>query len=161
MSTDANVREHVSKLLSWEDAHVGFETVINGIPDDKRGAVPAGLPYSLWQVIEHIRIAQHDILDFCRNASYQEMKWPADYWPQSPAPPSQAAWDDSVEAFRRDRRALQDMANDASLDLTARIPHGQGQTYLRELVLVADHTAYHVGELVVMRRLLGIWKPPA
>ena len=146
------------QLLDWEGAHVGFETAIAGIPVKLRSARPPGAPHSLWQIVEHLRIAQFDILDFCVNSDYEERKWPDDYWPPSPTPPSRAAWDRSLAQFLRDRRALQRLAADPKVALTARIPHGSGQTYLRELVLVADHTAYHVGQLVLVRQLLGIWK---
>ena len=105
-----------------------------------------------------MRLAQHDILDFCVNPNYKELNWPQDYWPSTPAPATRAAWDDSLAAFRRDREALKQMALDTSRDLTARIPHGEDQTYLRELLLIADHTAYHVGQLVLVRQSLGIWK---
>ena len=158
MSSDAPLREQLRKMLAWDDAHVGFDKAVQGIPAELRGKQPDGAPYSPWQLVEHLRIAQHDILDFCRNPKYQEMKWPDDYWPSSPAPKSAADWDDSVRRFHEDLKALQDLAADTSIDLFAKIPHGSGQTYLRELLLVADHTAYHVGELVVVRRLLGIWK---
>ncbi len=152
------IREYLSRLLAWEDAHVGFDAVVAGIPENLRGTQPAGLPYSPWQMLEHLRRTQHDILDFCQNSHYEELKWPDDYWPSSPAPSSAAAWDESIRQFRDDRQALQGLAADSTIDLFARIPHGQGQTYLRELVLVADHTSYHVGQLVLIRRLLGIWK---
>ena len=152
-----SVRDLVARLLAWEDAHVSFEKAITGIPPDLRGTVPQNLPYSPWQLLEHVRIAQHDILDFCRNPDYEELKWPADYWPVSAAPPSQSAWDDSIRRFKQDRSSLEQMAADETLDLESTIPHGTGQTYLRELVLVADHTAYHVGQLVLVRRLLGVW----
>jgi len=112
----------------------------------------------LWELVEHIRIAQHDILDFTRNRDYQEKEWPKDYWPATPAPTSAAAWDESLAAVRRDREALQQLALDTTIDLTQKIPYGQGQTYLRELLLVADHTAYHVAQLVMVRQALGIWK---
>jgi hypothetical protein len=158
MAVDAAVRELLSKMLGWEDAHVGFDSAVEGIAPDLRGKQPADLPYSPWQLVEHLRRAQHDILDFCINPKYQELSWPDDYWPKSPEPPSAAAWDESLKAFRRDRQALQELAADSAIDLTARIPHGDGQTYLREIVLAADHTAYHVGQLVAVRRLLGIWK---
>jgi uncharacterized damage-inducible protein DinB len=123
-----------------------------------RGVVPPGLPHSIWQLVEHIRLAQYDILDFSRNAKYQEMKWPDDYWPKAAAPPSEAAWKKSLTRIRADRKALQTLAIDRAVDLTARIPHGSGQTVLRELLLVADHTSYHVGQIVLIRQLLGIWK---
>lgn len=157
MNTDA-LREHLSKVLDWQDAHATFDAAVDGLAPELRGAVPDALPYSPWQLVEHIRIAQEDILDFSRNSEYGEKKWPHDYWPASPQPPSPEAWDRSVAAFRADRQALKAMAADPSIDLFARIPHGDGQTYLREILLAADHTAYHVGQLVLVRRLLGAWE---
>jgi hypothetical protein len=155
--SDSSVRTHLAKLLDWEDAHVSFDSAVEGIPAKLRGSTPAGLPYSPWQLLEHLRLAQHDILDFCRNPDYRELHWPDDYWPRSEAPPGPAAWDESIAAFRRDRAALQALASDPTIDLHVPIPHGSGQTYLRELLLVADHTAYHVGQLVAVRRALGAW----
>jgi len=155
---DTPVRELLAKLLTWEDAHAGFDAAVAGIPQHLRGTQPEGLPYSPWQLVEHLRRTQRDILEFCRNPQYEELNWPDDYWPPTPGPPSAEAWDQSIEAFRKDRRALQELATDAAVDLTARIPHGTGQTYLRELILVADHSAYHIGQLVAVRRLLGMWK---
>ena len=157
MKSDA-IRELLAKALAWEDAHVSFDKAVAGVPAALRGTTPPGLPHSPWQLVEHLRITQHDILDFCVNASYEEMKWPDDYWPDSPAPPSDAAWDDSIDRYTRDRKALQALAADRARDLEATIPHGSGQTYLRELVLVIDHSAYHVGQLVLVRRLLGLWE---
>ena len=151
------LRKQLIKLLSWEDAHVGFDAAVADIPPRLRGTVPPGLPYSPWQLVEHLRITQHDILDFCRNPAYQEMSWPKDYWPPDASPTSPAAWDASIEQFRQDRSALEALAGDPAIDLEAQIPHGTGQTYLRELLVVADHTAYHIGELIVVRRLLGAW----
>jgi hypothetical protein len=155
---DAALREHLKRLLDWEDAHAGFEAAVTGWPAALRDRVPDNLPYSGWQILEHLRITQHDILDFCVNRDYEEMKWPDEYWPKAPAPPSADAWEASITAFKADRAKLQQLALDTSVDLFATIPHGNGQTYLRELLLVADHTAYHVGELIVLRRLLGAWK---
>jgi uncharacterized damage-inducible protein DinB len=157
MANDASFRDHLRRLLDWEEARAGFDAAVADVPSHMRGTVPPGLSHSLWQLVEHIRIAQHDILDFCRNALYEEMTWPDDYWPRGPAPPSDTAWQKSLSGVRADRAALQELAGDRSLDLTARIPHGSGQTYLRELLLVADHTAYHVGQIVAVRQLLGIW----
>ena len=157
MSDDAALRALVARVLAWEDAHVSFETAIEGIAPGLRGRTPERGSFSPWQLLEHLRICQHDILDFCRNAEYREMAWPADYWPASPEPPSEAAWDDSVRQVQADRRALQQLAEDPAVDLHAKIPHGSGQTYLRELLLVADHSAYHVGQLVLVRRLIGDW----
>ena len=150
------LREHLRKLLDWEDAHVGFDKAVARVPVRLRGKVPQGSVHSLWQLLEHLRICQLDILDFCRNPRYVERPMEA-YWPQSAAPPSARAWAESVAAFRRDRDELKRLAADRETDLFARIPHGSGQTYLRELLLVADHNAYHVGQLVALRRRLGTW----
>jgi uncharacterized damage-inducible protein DinB len=156
---DTALREHLRRLLDWEDAHVGFDSAVKGLGPADRGVVPPGHEHSAWQLVEHLRRAQHDILDFCRNPAYQELSFPDDYWPASPTPPSKAAWTESLAACRRDRGALQQMAVGTHIDLLARIPHGTGQTYLRELLLVADHNAYHVGQLIALRRALGTWKP--
>jgi uncharacterized damage-inducible protein DinB len=155
--SDSALRAQLARLLDWEDAHLSFDAAVEGVPPKLRGAAPAGLPYSPWQLIEHLRLTQHDILDFCRNPNYRELHWPDDYWPASAAPPKPADWDESIAQFRRDRAALQSLASDSKIDLFARIPHGSGQTYLRELLLVADHSAYHVGQLVTVRRALGAW----
>jgi uncharacterized damage-inducible protein DinB len=146
------------KILDWRDAHVGFDAAVKGIAPRLLGLKPKGLPYSLWQLLEHLRLAQRDILDFCRDPGYAAKNWPDDYWPTLPAPPNPRAWPKSVAAFRADRRALQRLADNPAVDLFAKIPHGQGQTYLREILLAADHGAFHVGQIVVVRRLLGAWK---
>ena len=155
---DKAIRELLGKALAWQDAHATFDDAVKDVPEDARGRRPENLPYSAWELLEHLRITQHDILDFCVNPDYEEMKWPDDYWPSSASPPSDKAWADSIRAFNDDRKALQKLADDPSVDLEAKIPHGSGQTYMRELVLVIDHTAYHVGQLVLVRRLLGLWK---
>lgn len=157
MANETARRKQLAKLLSWEEAHVSFDAAVADLSADLRGMRPAGLPYSPWQLVEHLRITQHDILDFCQNPGYRELTWPDDYWPPASAPGSLTAWDDSVAQFQRDRAQLQHLANDTGIDLEARIPHGSGQTYLRELLLAADHAAYHIGELIVVRRLLGAW----
>lgn len=157
-SSDDPLRVHLLRLLDWHDAHVDFDAAVTGIAPSHQGVRPDGLPYSAWELLEHMRIAQHDILDFCRNPAYTEMAWPDEYWPTSPAPPSAKAWEESVSAFRRDREALTQLTADPALDLFAKIPHGTGQTYLREILLVADHNAYHLGQLVAVRRQLGSWK---
>lgn len=153
---DDPLRAHLIRLLGWEDAHAGFDVAVEGVPAELRGVQPAGLPYSPWQLLEHLRLTQLDILEFCRNPEYVEPRWPDDYWPPTVAPPSEEAWRESVAGFRVDREALEQLAANEP-DLFAPIPHGSGQTYLRELLLVADHTAYHLGELIVVRRLLGAW----
>ena len=156
MNRDKSLREHLRKILNWEDAHVNFDAAVEGIDPKLRGVAPAGLPHSPWQLVEHLRITQFDILDFCRNPDYVERSMD-EYWPPSAAPPNETAWDESVTAFRRDREALKQLAMDPAIDLFQGIPHGAGQTYLREVLLVADHNAYHVGQLIAVRRLLGAW----
>ena len=157
MPDDKSLRQQIARTLDWEDAHAGFESAVAGLSPELRGKVPKGLPYSPWQILEHIRITQADILEFCVAPKYTEKEWPKEYWPESPEPPSSKAWDESIAAVRRDRAKLGALATDAKTDLTASVPNGTGQTYLREILLTADHTAYHVGELIVLRRLLGAW----
>jgi hypothetical protein len=151
------LRDHLSRLLGWRDAHADFDAAVEGLAAEKQGIRPGGLPHSPWELLEHLRITQADILEFCRSAKYQEKRWPEDYWPASPAPADAGAWDRSAAEYRADREALQSLAADTEIDLLATIPWGDGQTYLRELLLVADHTAYHVGQLVLVRRALGAW----
>jgi uncharacterized damage-inducible protein DinB len=161
MNHDLAIRDYAAKLLAWGDAHVTFEKAVAGIAPRLRGIVPPGLEHSAWQLLEHLRIAQADILEFCVSAKYKEKKWPDDYWPKSPAPRTASAWKASMAAFKRDRRAMQRLAKDRAIDLFAPIPHGSGQTYLREILLTADHTAYHVGQIVLVRRALGNWPASA
>jgi hypothetical protein len=157
MAKPTALREQLARFLEWGEAHGGFDSAVSDLSPALQAKQPAGLPYSPWQLLEHLRIAQHDILDFCVNPKYQELSWPGDYWPTSAEPASAKAWNESVQQFKRDRSALQQLARDPAIDLEAPIPHGKGQTYLRELLLAADHTAYHLGELIVVRRLLGAW----
>lgn len=159
MADDDALREQLARLLDWQDAHASLERAVERLAPGQRGARPPGLPHSPWELLEHIRLTQRDILDFCRDPAYVEPTWPDDYWPADAVPPDAAAWDRSVAAWREDRRALERLARDGSVDLFATIPHGSGQTYLRELLLVADHTAYHVGQLIAARQALGAWPP--
>jgi uncharacterized damage-inducible protein DinB len=154
---EAALREHLVRVLDWEEAHVGFDKAIDGIPADKRGSLAPGFMHSPWQLLEHVRLAQEDIYDFCVNPKYEHtMTWPDDYWPQ-PAPPSEAAWASSVASYVRTRDKVKALAREVK-DLTATVPTGRGnQTYLRALLLIADHTAYHVGQIVLVRRALGLW----
>jgi uncharacterized damage-inducible protein DinB len=156
VNQDDVLRALLARLLDWEDAHVGFDAAVERIPPELRGLQPDGLPHSAWQLLEHLRLCQLDILEFCRNPTYVELK-PEDYWPRTAAPPTGDAWDQSVAEFRRDREAVKQLAVDPKVDLFAVVPNGTNQTYLRELLLVADHNAYHVGQLVALRRLLGVW----
>ena len=154
---DDALREHVLYLLHGRGAHLDFESIVDAMPRDLQGVRPPGLPHTPWQILEHLRIAQRDILEFSRNAEHRSPEFPDGYWPDSDAPPDDDAWDRSVEAFRADLSAMQDLVKDPETDLLARIPHGDGQTILREALLVADHNAYHLGQLVLVRRLLGSW----
>ncbi|HMF94792.1 MAG TPA: DinB family protein [Vicinamibacterales bacterium] len=158
MPTDELLRAQLVNLLDSKDAHATFDAAVKGIPATLRGAVPDGWEYSAWQLVEHLRLAQADILEFCVGATYREKKWPAAYWPKRPAPPRTASWTASIARFRRDRARLQRLARDPRIDLAATVPNGTDQTYLRELLLAADHTAYHVGQLVALRKQLGIWR---
>ena len=155
---DASLRTHLANLLSWHDAHVDFETAVGDLSEELRGRVPRGAPYSIWQLVEHLRIAQNDILDFCVNPHYEEKRWPDDYWPDDPTPADDRAWTASLDSYRHDLARVQRLATDTSVDLFAAIPRGSGQTYLREILLVADHAAYHVGQIVIVRRMLGAWE---
>lgn len=152
------VRHHLATVLHWEDAHVGFEKALDGLPASARGTRPAGFDHSAWELLEHIRIAQADILDFCVNANYTHtMAWPDDYWPPTPAPPDEAAWAASIAAAMASRERLAALALEVD-DLTASVPTGNTtQTYLRAVLLAADHAAYHVGQIVQVRRALGAW----
>ena len=158
MPDSTALRKHLLHLLGEGGAHIGFDSVITGWPAKLRGSKPKGLPHTAWQLLEHLRIAQWDILEFSRNPKHVSPEWPEGYWPASSAPPSPGAWSKSVGAFRSDLRAMMSLVKSPRRDLFARIPHGEGQTILREALLVADHNAYHLGELVYLRRALGAWK---
>jgi hypothetical protein len=155
---DVSLREHVIYVLKGGGAHARFEDAVADFPVRLRGKKVKGLPYSAWMLLEHIRLAQWDILEFSRNAKYVSPKWPEGYWPESAAPPDASAWDKSVKSCRADLKAMQKLVADPDTDLYARLPWGDGQTVLREALLIADHNAYHVGQLLTLRRLLGAWK---
>ncbi|MBK5188159.1 MAG: DinB family protein [Gemmatimonadaceae bacterium] len=159
MSKRDPLRQQLSRFTDFGDAHATADAAMAGMEHALQGKRPNGLPHSAWELLEHIRITQHDILDFCINPKYEEMKWPDDYWPKGAAPPAAGSWKKSVAAFRADRDALRAMAENTELDLFAAIPHGDGQTHLRELLLAQDHLSYHVGQLVLVRQALGAWPP--
>lgn len=154
---DKLLRAHLAKLLDADTAHVNFEKTIGGWPPTHRGVKPQEAPHTAWQLLEHLRIAQWDILEFCRNPKHVSPEWPSGYWPSTETPPNAEAWDASVKAFRADCEAMQKLVESPKANLFARIPHGTGQTILREVLLAADHIAYHLGQLVLLRRLLGNW----
>ncbi len=157
MDNDQALREHLRYLFDGGGAHLDFNTAVANLPAGLRGAKPEGVPHTPWRLVEHIRIAQWDILEFCRNPRHVSPEFPDGYWPDGDAPPDSAGWETSLGAFRADLRAMQDLVADLSTDLFAAIPHGDGQTILREVLLVADHNSYHLGQLIVVRRLLGAW----
>lgn len=159
MSTDneKTLREHLLKFLDGHQAHVNFDDAVKDLPENMRGAKPEGIVHSVWELLEHIRLAQNDILEFIRDPDYESPPWPEGYWPENASPSSPSAWNKSVKAFKADLKALRDMAKDPQTDLFKPIPHGSGQTILREILLVIDHNAYHLGQLVLVRKALGAW----
>ena len=152
---DSSLRQHILYLLKGGGAHLSFDDAVKRFPPPLRGAKPAGAPHTAWQLVEHMRIAQWDILEFSRNAEHVSPEFPAGYWPDAEAPPSTRAWNQSLRAFRKDLLAMIALVSKPSTDLFARIPHGDEQTILREALLVADHNAYHLGQLVLLRQGLG------
>ena len=158
MAESDALRQHLLDLLRGRNAHADFDTVMADFPSRMRGVKPPGAPHTGWQLLEHMRIAQSDILKFSRDAKHKSPPWPEGYWPKTEAPPSAASWNNSLRSFRADLKATAKLVADKKTDLFARIPHGSGQTILREALLVADHNSYHLGQLVVLRRLLGAWK---
>ena len=155
---EQSLRQHLLELLRGGSAHATFDDAIKDLPAKLRGAKPAKFPHSPWMLLEHLRLAQWDILEFSRNARHVSPEWPGGYWPQTEAPPTVAAWNKSLQQFRRDLRAMQNLVANRKTDLFARIPWGDGQTILREALLLADHNAYHIAQLVDVRRMLGTWK---
>ena len=158
MAHSKSLRKHLVNLLSKGEAHATFEDAVKDVPVAARGKVPEGAAHSLWELVEHMRIAQWDILKFTVDARHKSPKFPKGYWPKTPAPPNAKAWDKSIKDFLADRDAMCKLIDKKSTDLFAEIPHGKGQTILREAMLMADHNAYTVGEIIVTLRLLGVWK---
>ncbi len=159
MSTLDTWAEIVASSLDWEQAHATLDNAVKGLAPELRGRRPDGLPHSVWELVEHIRLTQHDLLEFCANAKYHEPKWPDDYWPKTQGPPGAAAWDECLAEIRRETRALAEFTKANVATLTERIPHGTGQTYLRTVLVSLDHTSYHTGQIITVRRLLGAWPP--
>ncbi|MGH9662808.1 MAG: DinB family protein [Bryobacteraceae bacterium] len=157
-NADQTLRRTLVDLLAMRGAHADFDRAIAGLPAKLRGVTPPGAEHSAWQLLEHMRIAQWDILDFSRNPKHVSPEWPEGYWPATPVPPSPAAWTKSVQQFRDDLAAMQKLVAAPKSDLFTPFPHGDGQTLLREALLVADHNAYHLGQFILVRRLLGAWK---
>jgi hypothetical protein len=152
-----SLREHLVEVLQGGHAHATFDAAVKNLPAALRGKRPKGAEHSPWEILEHLRIAQWDILEFSRDPKHESPDWPTGYWPSAPAPADEKAWDKSVRAFRKDLKAMCDLVQSDSTDLFAKIPHGSGQTVLREVLLAADHNAYHIGQMVLVRKLLGAW----
>ena len=150
------LREHLIYLLNGGGAHARFDDVVKNWAEDLRGSKPNGLPHTAWMLLDHLRLAQWDILEFSRNSKHTSPEWPKGYWPKTEAPPSAAAWNKSVQQFRKDLKSMQELVGNPKTDLYARIPWGDGQTLLREALLVADHNAYHLGQLVMLRKSIGV-----
>lgn len=159
MKDDSKLRKHLAKLLQGGHAYVAYDTAVKNFPFEKTGTKPDGFDHSAWQILEHIRIAQGDIVEFTINADHVSPEWPEGYWPKNDAPETESQWQECIENFKKDLQVMINLVEDASTDLFSKIPHGTGQTVLREALLVADHNAYHLGQLVMLRKILGIWPP--
>jgi hypothetical protein len=157
MPQDQPLRDHLQELLRGGHAHLSLDKALADLPPELRGAKAPGLPHTIWQLLEHLRIAQWDILEFSRDAKHVSPDWPSGYWPKTEAPPD-GAWEKTVESFHRDLQAMQDLVADPKIDLFAKLPWGDGQTVLREAMMLADHNAYHLGQIVSVRQALGAWE---
>lgn len=158
MANDKQLRQQLMKMIDWHEAHVDLQAAVNDLAPELRGRVPEGLPYSAWQLLEHIRLALWDIVEFSRDAGHKSPEWPEGYWPKSAAPPDPGAWDKSVKAIQGHVEEIRKLIGEPNRDLLAPLPHGSGQTLFRQVVLIIDHNAYHVGQLVLVRKALGAWK---
>ena len=156
-NSDRSLREHVVKLLDGPQAHVEIAAVLDKLSFEDLSKKPAGVPWTLWELFEHIRIAQWDIVEFSRNPSHQSPEWPEGYWPEDAAPKNRSTWEASIASFRHDLNGMKDLVLDSSIDLHQKLLHGDGQTVLREAMLVADHNAYHLGQMVLLMKIVGSW----
>jgi uncharacterized damage-inducible protein DinB len=154
---DRILREHLLELLHGGSAHADLDTILADFPVDLPGKKPENAPHTAWQLLEHLRLTLHDILDFSTNSHYVELEFPDDYWPKTAAPPSTDEWRQSIEAVKADMQAFEDLVNNSASNLYAKIPWGSGQTLLREVLLAADHNSYHLGQIVYLRKQLGAW----
>ncbi len=157
MQSDTVAREQLLALLRGGNAHMSFDEAVANFPLERINERPPNVPYTPWHILEHLRRTQRDILDFVRDPNYREQTWPDDYWPAPEQQADQSDWAATIDAFRADLKAVQALVSDPASDLSAPVPYGQGQTLLREILLVADHNAYHIGEFAVLRQVLGTW----
>lgn len=153
-----DIIKELTALLTKGNAHASFNDAVKDIPFEDLGKKPQSLPYSIWQLTEHIRIAQNDIIEFCINTNYKELNWPDDYWPKETEPANKIDWENSINAIKKDLNDFIELLKDKASELTIPFEHGKGQTLLREALLIADHTSYHTGEIILLRRLSGNWK---
>lgn len=158
MKKQRSLPDHLGELLEGGQAHITFDDAVKNWPAKLQGVRPKGAAHSAWEVLEHMRIAQWDILEFTRNPKHASPEWPAGYWPKTQAPPNAKAWSNTIKAFRADLNSMIKLVRNKETDFFTPLPHGTGQTVLREALLLADHNAYHLGELLLLRRLLGAWK---
>ncbi len=158
MQNDQSLREHLMYVLKGEGAHAGFDATVKELPPALRGKRPEGLPHSPWELLEHMRLAQKDILEYTRNPGHVSLEFPSGYWPATPAPADDSAWNKCIEDFRADVENLAAMVEDASNDLLAPLAHAKGTSIMGQVLLAADHNAYHLGQLVLVRRMLGAWE---
>lgn len=154
----AKLREQLADQLTGENAHISFENAVKGLSVGDVGKRPEKIPYSIWEQVEHIRIAQSDIVQFSMDSEYESPSWPEGYWPDSPGPDGESDWIESLEAIQADLQQMVDQVNDPDRDLFRPFPHGSGQTLFREAVLVIDHNSYHTGQIITIRRALGLWE---
>ena len=157
MKHEKSLRDYLRRVLTWHEAHADWKAAVGNLPAKFRGKRPTGASHSPWELVEHMRLASWDILEFARDARHVSPGWPSGYWPKSPEPPNSAAWSKSVKELERNLAAMGKLVANPKTDLFATIPHGSGQTILRQVLLIADHNAYHLGQLVLVRRLLGCW----
>src|SRR6202050_4074242 len=158
MAESDALRQHLLALLRGHNAHADFDAVVADFPSRSRGVKPPGAPHTAWQLLEHMRMAKWDILELRQDRKHKSPPWPEGYWPKTEAPPNAASWNNSLRSFRADLKAMAKLVADKKTDLFGKIPHGTGQTILREAMLIADHNSYHLGQMVLLRRLLGTWK---
>jgi hypothetical protein len=158
MEHDKQLRQQLAKVMDWHEAHADFSAAVSNFPAELCGRVPNGFPYSAWQLLEHIRLALWDIVEFSRDARHVSPEWPEGYWPKTAVPPDEKAWENSVKSVQQHLETMRELIGDSKRDLFAPIPHGSGQTLLRQALLIADHNAYHVGQLVLVQKALGAWK---
>ena len=157
-SSDETIKKQLTQFLTEAHAHVTFDDAVRNLTLENIGKKPSGIPYNIWKLAEHIRITQWDILEFSRDSNHKSPKWPEEYWPKEDAPADETAWKKTFEQIRKDRDEFIALLNDPANDLYVPFPHGSGQNLLREAMLIADHTSYHTGEIVIIRRILNDWR---